>query len=565
MCSNYIGFRWLMLVAVSFSTISAGEVFANDEADSPLIEVRLGPPQQVVANAMGIARQVRPGFQTELVPALLLGSFGYPQFADFDATAPIVLCGFADDSVDGGLRWVGAAQLREGSEAMRWLRVRGMTVERAGDWVLFFTGQPGRGERQLVLARADKVEAGDVSWTISPQRLAVEEMRERMLMALRLKSGGGQQAEMIDPAVDLMLDILSGLDSLTMSLDLAGGAIELGFRVKPGTGTLFDGVVDAPLSTADDGSAFINAGSFLEFRGRYPDGMWAGLMSWMLEAGAGFPWFAEWLNADTRATLVELGERFDGTGSGAVTYAADGSLANANITYAADYTFDDLVAWGEWMASIDPSGAPFTGGGGKQGYSVEVTTGEIDGLKYLRTESEIRRRFLLVSPADYLAATEAIRSGQKDPQMLEAFGEVIEESDSPVTYQAVVNGAVVVAGSSRDLADFVRRMRDGKTNENSLRAHLPMATGDVFLMHINPALMPVAESVHNPTPSVERIIRQFRARKHDPIRLRLRMDDRLLTGSVTLPVSSLSAISRLRSTIDQSQQAEAAGSIRIPF
>ena len=47
------------------------------------------PPQTLARDLMGIARQVYPGMQTEMLPLMLLGKYGYPTFPGVSATLPV--------------------------------------------------------------------------------------------------------------------------------------------------------------------------------------------------------------------------------------------------------------------------------------------------------------------------------------------------------------------------------------------------------------------------------------------------------------------------------------------
>lgn len=556
----YIG----LLAALPFP--GWGFLFAGEAGIEPLVEVRIGPPRQVVDNAMAIARRVQPGIQTEMLPALFLSAFGYPQFADFEPLAPIHLCAFADDQDPDGLKWVGLAPLREGSKSLRWLRSRGMVVEHVDGWALFYSSPPLAAEREAVLGRADEVGAGDISWTIRPRQLAVDEMRERILVALRLKMTDPAQVEAIEPTVDVLLEAMNGIDSLTMGLDLADGAVEMSFHLRPQGDSLLYGLLHRPLSTANDGSVAIGSGGLVEFRGRFPQQAWLVLTRWMLEFGAALPAVAAVMDATLTDTLLELAERLDGTGAGVMAFHGDGSLKEAMVAYAADFSFDDLVEWRELLMLAEPQWATRLQGA-DDGAMIDrqVTTGEIDGHPYLRFETAVRKRLLVVRSEDYLAATEALRSGQTDPDALAAFGQVEESTLRMVSYETVVDGAVVMADSPAAMMELARRVAQGEVVDNNLRSALPMAANDLFFMRVDVGQLPLIDWVPEPTPTTERMIRQFRATKHQPLEFKVYNDGGVWTAAVTLPVSSLTAVSRLRKGIEQLRNAEGQQVQRIPF
>lgn len=566
MLTFYLRRMVLTVLALSLIYAGGGLLVAGNAAGEPVVEVRIGPPRQVVGNAMGIARQVRPGFQTELLPALFLGALGYPQFSDFDPSAPIHMLAFVDDQQPDGVKWVGVAALREGSNPLRWLRARGMTVEFVDGWALFYSSAPSAAERKVVLARADAVASGDIAWTIRPNRMAVDGMRERILTALRLKMSGSSQAACVEPAVDVLFESMDGLDSLTMGLDLAAGAVELSMRLSPAEGSVLHDLLQRPRSTADDGSRSIGSGGLFEFRGRMPQQTCLLLTEWMLEFGTELPGVAAALESTSVETLLDLAARLDGTGSGVMAFHSDGELRDSTIAYAADFSFDDLVAWRELQLIREPQwAARLQATTGESMVQRELTTGEVDGQPFLRFETAVHKRVLAVDSADYLAATEALRSGQRDPELLAAFGEVEEGTVRIVSYETVVNGSVVVADSQASMVELARRVANGEAVDNNLGAALPMGADDLFVMRTDVGKLPLVNWVMAPTPTTERMIRQFRATKHQPLEFRVRDDGGILTMAVNLPVSSLTAVSRLRNSLEQSANAEGQQVRRIPF
>lgn len=558
----------ILVAAVLLWPGMAGALHAESAGTEPLIEVRSRPLRQLVANIMGIARQTNPGMQTEMVPMLFLGPWGYPQFPDFDPAAPIVLCGFPDSMQPGGIRWMGLAKVREGSNPVNVLLAQGWTTEVVDGWTLFYMVPPTAAELKAVLARDDGPVTGDITWTIRPNASTLARLREFVIPAMSAGMGDSDpdQAQVAAQLLEIFVDMLEGAESFTLGMDTSSGDVSVSLQIRPRQDTLLDDLLRRPLSTAADGSQAIEGDALMVYRGRLPQGACLSFAEWLLEVGPGLPVVAEALAGVSRENLIDLASRFDGTGAGTASFDNDGTPTNVVKVYVADFTMDDLAFWSEWQQDWVSRWARWAES--RQQYVnivQEFTEGEIDGQPYFRFETIASQRMLAVKRDDLLAAMEALNSGRTDPEALAAFGKVQELKQSVVMYSTAVDGWIVAADSDSEMLSIARRLAAGESVENNLADALPIGKSDWLVIRVDVGKLPFGEWLDEPTPSIERLIRQFRATKHSPMEIVVRNEDGALNVSLNVPVSSAAAVFRLMQELEKTAAAEGQQKVRIPF
>jgi hypothetical protein len=132
--------RFLLACALAIRFVHAS-IWAEDGdaiLPAPLVWARaqVCQPQQFLAQAIDHARNIHPHPSLHMLPTILLGAWGYPDFHGLSRETPISVTFFRSTDNDGGLDWVARAKFTDSSPVNSLLEMQGLKSREMEEWTI---------------------------------------------------------------------------------------------------------------------------------------------------------------------------------------------------------------------------------------------------------------------------------------------------------------------------------------------------------------------------------------------------------------------------------------------
>ncbi|MDR1456531.1 MAG: hypothetical protein LBI34_00495 [Puniceicoccales bacterium] len=240
---------------------TCGPVRAEDLAPfAPTVWARIQVyhPQQFLTQTIDHARNIHPHPSLHILPAILLGAWGYPDFHGLSQDDPVTVTFCRHDGEEHGLDWVARAKLTDASPINSTLELQGLKSKKMAEWTIV-----GRNEKFLSHAEANQN-------TLFPTTAKIPTFPslqiELMDLPIKLFIGGLEgtilqniaQAQTLGgslPAIsvlNLVLNLARQIENMECQLSAAEGKLEMQISVHARNGSDLAMLFDAP---ADDGGA----------------------------------------------------------------------------------------------------------------------------------------------------------------------------------------------------------------------------------------------------------------------------------------------------------------------
>jgi hypothetical protein len=146
-----MGFRKFLLACTLATGFAHADTWAEDAVlpASPVwARAQVCQPQQLLARTIDHARNIRPHPSLHMLPTILLGAWGYPDFHGLSQETPITVTFLPGADATCGLDWVARAKFTDSSSINSVLEMQGLKSKKTGDWTII-------GRSDEILSRAE--------------------------------------------------------------------------------------------------------------------------------------------------------------------------------------------------------------------------------------------------------------------------------------------------------------------------------------------------------------------------------------------------------------------------
>ncbi|WP_309399161.1 hypothetical protein [Cerasicoccus maritimus] len=224
-----------------------------EEAPQVLAAVKFPPLKKLTAEVMGVARKLSPGQQTEFLPMMALGPFGYPNYPGVSETEPVTVFFFEPQKGEPtpyvilskmestSLIKTALTMKSQGGNSMFAFLTPGLSVTERDGWTLFAENEAAFDYATDVDALVDlsnEISGFDVTarFFIGPERIAkwVELMKDEIAEAHVLNGGAESDPALLHKQlwVEFLATIGENLAWSGMGLDISQETLSLGFSVQ---------------------------------------------------------------------------------------------------------------------------------------------------------------------------------------------------------------------------------------------------------------------------------------------------------------------------------------------
>jgi hypothetical protein len=453
--------------------------------------IKEAPPQTLARDLMGVARQVYPGMQTEMLPLMLLGKYGYPTFPGVSATLPVTDFVYTGPtSADKGI--VIAAQITADSPVRAGLNDLHLSVQTdsATGWT-FMSTNPGLVALALTQS-ADLVKIAsqpisvDFEWTLPTDNLAA--LRGDFQTAVQVGQAALNRASASSAAptdslkwFDFALQELQQLKQISLGIDCKPEAIGIVTTAVAQPGSTLAQLFSAPSTSAITAAQFVSADSpvIISFRRNikveqaFVDRLFADA-----EAFAGSANQAA-LSSFQKAIDIAM-TNSDGTGVETFTYSgpskmkmqvvAGGHLTDAQLVQALQLIYTNS------MPALLQQINGLTGDMIQTSATLHLNAAKVGNVAVheVITQNSVNPLSAVTNPAKQAALNAALQQQQLSPQH---------------AYCAAVNGYWVTSSSFDDLSALIQAIQSGSPVNNSIASVLTPAPGVIVLGQVNLAAL----------------------------------------------------------------------------
>ncbi|MDR2677384.1 MAG: hypothetical protein LBB26_02350 [Puniceicoccales bacterium] len=233
-------FRKLLLACALTVGFSHAHIRAEDTAPlAPTIWFRaqVAHPQELLTRTVAHARNIHPHPSLHMLPTILLGAWGYPDFHGLSQETPITVTFFRNVDDEHGLDWVARAKFTDSSSISPVLEMQGLKSKKAGIWTII-----GRSEEILSHAEGqlDTLFSPEVPSPMSPS-VSIQLMDQYLKSLIREFEGTalqniahGRTLEGNMPALsvlNLVLNLARQIDNMECQLGVSGENFEIQFSL----------------------------------------------------------------------------------------------------------------------------------------------------------------------------------------------------------------------------------------------------------------------------------------------------------------------------------------------
>lgn len=518
----------LTLSPVAVGATSNGTIVAT---------IQTPPLKELSDNIMGLARAVQPGQQTEMMPLLFLGAFGYPEFSGVSRTDDVSLFVFEGDEAQP-MPFVILAKIDQSSSLRQTLPMVNWFIREHGDWLLISNDissfdQVNDIEPLVELNRRPRPFVVTLRSTLEPDTLdslaatLKESLRQRHLDAAE---GQAPEIDIISKTrfVDFALDLLKNIRELDTGLDISAAGLGLGMRVEARDGTPEAALLSARpagpvavgryinasypliyLSSLDPSPLMAYTGSFFERSRSYAGDVGGELLG------------------EIESLMLKWLRHTDGTAAGAMRLSGDnpeamsvvgGDISEADFSALMSRFYNDLMP--RLLEMLPYLQNRYVG----PAFDYSGSTGEVQGI-----------------PLHQLT----VRMESARPGGLPAVPGADSETES---YLAVVDGNVLSANSRADITRLIQAVSGNQSADPSVASVLSLANNEVFRfnMDLKPlATQGLAAAGEIAGPALAENIRQRLERLQlDPLTGAATLHQGAFKLTTLLPASSLATLSR---------------------
>jgi hypothetical protein len=441
------------------------------------------PPQTLARDLMGIARQVYPGMQTEMLPLMLLGKYGYPTFPGVSATLPVTQFVYTGPSpADKG--FVIAAQITADSPVRAGLNDMHLSVQTdsATGWT-FMSNNAGLLAFALTQS-ADLVKIAsqpisvDFEWTLPTDNLAAlrGDVQTAVQVGQSALNGGTASAAPADTVkwFDFALQELQQLKQISLGIDCKPEAIGIVATAVAQPGSTLAQLFAAPSNSAITAAQFVSADSpiIISFRRNIP-----------VEQAFVDRLFADaetFAGAKNQAALKSLQQAIDismanSDGTGVETFSMSGTAKVKMQVVAGGHLTDVQLVQMLQLLYTDSIPALFKQINALTGDSVQTsTTLHLNAAKVGN-----------VAVHEVITTSTVGPGAAANPAKQAALNAAFAQQPPQHAYSAAVNGYWVTSSSFDDLSALIQAIQSGSPVNNSIASVLTPAPGVIMLGQVN--------------------------------------------------------------------------------
>ncbi|MDR2340717.1 MAG: hypothetical protein LBD72_00030 [Puniceicoccales bacterium] len=245
----------MLIACFSNTTVGIEEVLPL--AAPVWARVQVCYPQQLLAKTLDHARNIYPHPSLHILPIVLLGAWGYPDFNGFLPEDPITVTFLRGTSGDNKLNWVACAKLAALGSINSTLEIQGLKTRKIGEWTIV-----GRDEEILSLAEAGR----DVFFPVVPQSFRCPTIRIQLADELIKLFIGGLERMVLQniarattlegsmPAISILnlaLNLVKQIDAAEFRFGCLDENLEIQFSLHAADGSDLAMLFDAPSETVE--------------------------------------------------------------------------------------------------------------------------------------------------------------------------------------------------------------------------------------------------------------------------------------------------------------------------
>lgn len=432
--------------------------------------VKFPPPKTLTDKVMTIARVIQPGQQTEMLPLIFLGSFGYPNYPGISETEAVTLFIFDADAAAFGTPppMVLMAQIAKDNPLRQLLPSFEIYAQDRGDWLLL-SKDPAAFEQitdfDALVAIARKKAEFDIEARIflgkDKVSLWTNNLKEIVTERHSAATGGDHQPIDVNKKlrfIDLAAASLENLEWTEIGINLTPDAIELGKLVQATPGTPEATLFSSPAGGNVPAAAFLKPGDTLDYYGKlnYPAlHAYYEVIAQRAEGMVG-PKGKEWLAKADEIIEISL-KQGDGSTAGSMsssglksnnTSLAGGSYTDESLTKILDISYNELTP--QVMAALSQ------------------TQYAIDAISIDYTPNTTSHEGVAIHEV-----TIVTDMGDDLEDLPPAFAELQSQS----FYYAVISGYMVQTSTLGEMETLIAAAKAGKPLPDSIAATLPLVPG----------------------------------------------------------------------------------------
>ncbi|MEO0797216.1 MAG: hypothetical protein AAFX93_18840 [Verrucomicrobiota bacterium] len=552
-----------IIAAAALLPFSAGAQDAGSSKgnDNVLAAIKFPPVRAFTDSLMGVARQVNPGQETEMLPLLFLGAFGYPNFAGVSETEPVTV--FLFDSTDSeempfvilskmsdsaALRNALTAQADPGNP-MAAMLAPGFSVEDRDGWTLFSSSPENfklvKNVSELA-AMGKSVDDFDVTFRffIGPEKMSTwvntlkEEVTDEHLM-----SGGSEKDEDLGfklRYIDFLATIGENLDYYDFGIDINNQAISLGTVLQALEGTPEYTMLSAKAGGSSTVGEFVSASAPITYVSNID-------MKAVAEYYSVLNHRALKLATDEGKALLKRAAQ-----TNAIYFSKAGNSTAGSLDFDNDAAISSSVASGnlsnDELVKISKS------------YYDDILPAVLKHLAEMQFSDEAAAEFVLKENVGEVAGdpiNEMISKIKVDTglSLHEDENDAQPEYETEESYFAVVDGNVVTANNIDALKALAKVVAGGKAVENNAASRIELASGEAmgYQIDFKPLIDMMIESNSMQSQSAKQVYKDLSSADLEPAAGGVTLGNGRAKATLSAPLSSIVKIMEAQKRIEQAE------------
>ncbi|MGA2052921.1 MAG: hypothetical protein ABSH19_06395 [Opitutales bacterium] len=474
-----------VFVLAAMPRLTAQSVPATADSTINIVSyLKLAPPQQLAQDIMGVARQVYPGMQTEMLPLMALGRYGYPTFPGVSTQYPVTIFVFNGPGLGGGTGVVIAAQITPDSpvrSALASLRLA-MQTDSATGWTFL---SPNPALLSLAMATASDLvkiasQTTNVDLQLTTPTTDLTFLRSTVQTALQTQAAtaGGIPAGS-QKWFDFGLQEMQALTQVQVGVDCKPDAIRLTFSATAQPGTALAQVFSAPAGGPVPAAQFVTADApILVVSHEDIPSIQAYLNHVFSDAQNIAGVNGKLLLASVQKALDGYLSLADGTVAEALSMTGTSDVhaqivAGGNVTDAAVVSFLQQM-YPDFASNLLQRVDSANGNLMQSNVTLNLDAGKVSGTPFheVNMQQALNPAFVPSTAAKKAALQAFTQNGTR----------TVQNNDM---YFAAVNGYYISSSSAESLANLTQAVQSGQPVPNNLASLFTLSPGEMMAGQVN--------------------------------------------------------------------------------
>lgn len=526
----------------------------EEENREILFTLRLPPVRELSDKLMTVARAVAPGPQTEMLPLLGLGPYGYPNFAGVSETEGVTAF-VLQAGENAEMPLVLLMKIETESPMLQTVMQQGWGYEQRDEWTLL---SPNPAHLALVenvsswieIAQSPKTYDVEMTFELDEPRVnawmdTIKSVFSNPMMLMLYPGLTAERIEEVTEELTQLASVLEDFETFTWGLNLSAKEIAMGGTVLAKAGTAEAAVLSSPAGGESELANLFTAEHAFMMSSKVDSKAWNTYLKSISEELKSLNSKSDDANltSDIFELLLDFTKDFDGTAVGCLDFDATTQKEVGLSVYGGDFKNERVVEMyeklnGDWYAALLK----------KMGLDAE----EI-GLQIGFQSDVAQHGDVSIHKTSSKATAGAKEDEEEENVQSEAF---LNER-----YLAVAEGNLLTTNSVEKIKDVIDLVGKGEAVDTSIGAAMPLSKGQAmkFQMDLKAIVAGVlaVESEEALPPSLLLVLKELLETELESLVGGLDYKERQMWMYMKVPVETVAKLSNVQRAFKQAEAEQA--------